>query len=289
MQLTANEIGAILSTLFGGQGWDISKPRDGWQKETFLAQRGDRRLFIKFDVNPQALKRLGEIKVAPPLLSSGTHKGRRYSIQQYVAGVYPSRQWLQQHLKTLGRLFARYHRDQNLLLLLPKPPSKSYRDLLAKEVQILRERLPKDGSDLFSSQTVRQAFAEFEVQAGHLREASLVPTHGDPSRKNFLLLDEQLFMIDWDELILSDAMRDTGPFLWWYASPDTWPEFFDSYAEDLDKPQLDRLYWWAARQSLQVALWTANEAGAHKETQAFLEDFEAGVAQQDNPHLSNGG
>jgi len=126
---------------------------------------------------------------------------------------------------------------------------------------------------------------EFEAQAGYLQEVSLVPTHGDPNRKNFLLLNEQLFMVDWDELIVSDPMRDTGPFLWWHASPQTWGEFFDSYGDPLDNPKLDRLYWWAARQSLQVALWTANEAGAPRETEAFLEDFKAGVAQQDNPHL----
>jgi len=40
MQITADEIGAILSTHFGGQGWDISRPRDGWQKESFWHSAG---------------------------------------------------------------------------------------------------------------------------------------------------------------------------------------------------------------------------------------------------------
>lgn len=288
-RLSAEEINAILSARFGEQDWDISKPRDRWQKESFIAQRGRRRLFIKFDVDPQPLKRLGEIGVAPPLLSSGTYKGRRFSIQQYVGGEYPNRQWLQQHLKHLGRFFAQYHSDQTLRALLPKPASKSCRDLIAKEVQNLQKRLSRTESACFKSQTVRQAFEEFESQAVDLQGASLVPTHGDPNRKNFLLLDEHLFMIDWDELIISDPMRDAGPFLWWNASPHTWADFFESYEEPLDKPHLDRLYWWAARQSLHVALWAAEKAIEPTEAEAFLADFKAGVAQQDNPNLSQTG
>lgn len=281
------EINAILSTHFGEQGWEISKPKDGSQKESFIAQGQGRDLFIKFDVDPQPVKRLGEIGIAPPWLGSGTHNGRRFSIQQYIGGGYPRRQWLQQHLESLGRFFGRYHGDQQLRALLPKPSSESHRDFLAEEVQSLRECISNERIGLFKSLAVHQTFDEFRTQAEHLRESQLVPTHGDPSRKNFLLLNEQLFMIDWDELSISDPMRDAGPFLWWYASPHTWVEFLESYKEPLDQPNLDRIYWWSARQSLEVALWIARHEANPKEIESFLEDFKAGVAQQGNPHMSD--
>ena len=50
-----------------------------------------------------------------------------------------------------------------------------------------------------------------------------------------------------------------GPLLWWYVPPDRWPEFFRHYGAELDSAVRDRLFWWTAEESLDVALSLCGE------------------------------
>lgn len=283
--LTPQEIGAILEEHLHERDWRVSKPRDGWQKESFIAQRGERRVFVKFDVEPKPLKRLGELRVAPALLHGGLYKDRRFVIQQYVAGDYPSREWLQGQLDLVGAFVARYHHDEQLgNLLTPDLKSVGYESSIASEMTDLQRRVAEDGSSLPTTSPFRKIFEKFTAQASDLQGECLVPTHGDPNTKNFLVSGEDLFMIDWDELALADPMRDVGPFLWWYVPRAKWREFFESYGEPLDEKARDRICWWAARQSLHVALWSSHNVGKAGEVKQFLDDFAAAVARRENPH-----
>jgi hypothetical protein len=94
-------------------------------------------------------------------------------------------------------------------------------------------------------------------------------------------------MLDWEEIALSDPMRDVGLFLWWYVPPHKWREFFEVYdhtAPEPGDPTHDGIYWWAARRSLEVALWL--DRHDHKSAaQVFLTDFIAAAHRSGNPKL----
>ena len=88
--------------------------------------------------------------------------------------------------------------------------------------------------------------------------------------------------MDWDELALADPVRDIGQVLWWHLPPERWGEFFDLLGLAPTAALLDRIYWWAASEFLEVALTTA-EAGLRTDAQAFFGDFTAALRHGPNP------
>ena len=88
-------------------------------------------------------------------------------------------------------------------------------------------------------------------------------------------------MVDWDDMQLSDPMRDVGLLLWWYVAPHQWNEFFEAYGLELDNKLIERIYWWAARTSFAVALWHVEH---QYDCRGFLADFLAAVNMKSNPH-----
>ena len=69
--------------------------------------------------------------------------------------------------------------------------------------------------------------------------------------------------------------------LWWYVVPQQWPIFFQAYGIHADEYLIERIYWWAAKTSLAIALWHIER---EKDCTTFLRDFVAAVKKGDNPH-----
>lgn len=110
--MKAEEVRLILQKHFHRADGGITKPVDGQQKQCYIAQSEERRVFIKFDVPIPTSQRLGEIGAAPRVITSGIANGRSYIIQEYIAGSYPDRRWLAAHLPLLATFIRRYHDDQ---------------------------------------------------------------------------------------------------------------------------------------------------------------------------------
>src|SRR5579859_4651872 len=108
----------ILQKHFHVADWLITAPRDGQQKASFVARHGQECVFIKFDVPVAALRRLGEIGVAPRVIASGTLDGNSYVVQEYITGNYPDWRWFARHLPMLATFIKRYHSNQLLTSLL---------------------------------------------------------------------------------------------------------------------------------------------------------------------------
>ena len=188
----------ILLQHFPKTDWNISQPKDGQHRTSYLAQSEELYVFIKFDTPIDALQRLSEIGVAPRILASGLDDGMPYIVQEYIIGKYPD-------------------------------------ELHAPEIV--------------------SAFDKLKNQAHTLHSDKMVPVHPDPNTKHLLLVDTRLMMVDWDNLQLSDPMRDAGLLLWWYVSPKQWPIFFQAYGLVFEENLDDRIFWWAARTSFAIALW----------------------------------
>src|SRR5579872_7005396 len=134
------KIKTILQSTFNRQNWTINKPEDGHQKECYIAQNEDIKVFLKFDVPVAPLKRLGEIEVAPRVLASGTLDNRIYVIQEYIAGPYPDWQWFAHNLPLLATFIRRYHDDQKLVAMLAEGTDTNYHNHIAAEIRDLEEQ-----------------------------------------------------------------------------------------------------------------------------------------------------
>jgi thiamine kinase-like enzyme len=128
---------------------------------------------------------------------------------------------------------------------------------------------------------IEMAVERLKDWSKHLQSAILVPIHPDPNTTNILLSGPGLVMVDWDDVQLSDPMRDVGLLLWWYVAREQWGEFFDAYGAEMDEAIIERIFWWTARTSFAVVLWHVEHG---YDGQAFLEDFLAALHKESNPH-----
>lgn len=272
---------AVLSTLRLLGAWKVSRARSGWSRRTFVAANGARRLFLKFDVAVDPLVRLGQLGVSPTVLHAGEYLGHSFVVQPYVEGRHPSVRWFEGHLPGLAALVRAYQSDARLRELASFAPPLTYQQHVAGVVDDLEARARSAAARQDADGGLLQAVGLLRRRSGDLHDTDLVATHGDPNRKN-LILAEDLSLVDWDDLALSDPLRDVGQLLWWYVPRKRWRDFFELFGTEADGAH-DGLYWWVAAESLDVAIKLA-ERRNHEHAQEFLDDFAAAIEQQANPH-----
>ena len=271
---------SILRRHFQASSWNVINPPDGQQKACFVAHSGNQNVFIKLDIPIAALHRLGEIEVAPHVLASGEADGKSYVIQEFIVGRYPDRQWFASHLPTLANFIKRYHGDQLLAVLLSTNATASFANHIAFDLSTLQQQFRTLDSIELHTNEIEAAFGRLKSWSKQLNPAIRVPIHPDPNTKNILLFDDSLVMVDWDDLQLSDPMRDVGLLLWWYVPRHRWEEFFREYGLELDEDLFERIFWWAARTSFAIALWHSEHG---YDCRAFLKDFLAALNKDNNP------
>lgn len=239
------------------------------------------RVFIKLDVPVAALQRLGEIGVAPRVIASEMLDGNSYVVQEYITGNYPDWRWFAHHLPTLAAFIKRYQSDQLLTSLLAANAPISYAEHVARNLALLENQFISLPAEELYTPMIVSAFEKLKARSTRLQAVPLVPVHPDPNTKNILLTNDTLLMVDWDDIQLSDPMRDAGLLLWWYVAQHKWHEFFEAYGLTMDDTLVERIYWWTARTSFAIALWHVEHG---YDCRAFLLDFLAAVDGESNPH-----
>ncbi|MGH2496617.1 MAG: phosphotransferase, partial [Ktedonobacteraceae bacterium] len=209
-----SDVRSILHRHFQATGWLITKPEDGQQKACFVAQYDTTKVFIKLDVPVAALQRLGEIGVAPRVIASGDVDGIPYVMQEYITGSYPDWRWFAGHLPMLAAFIKRYHTDQPLASLLAANAPTSYVEHVELDLTMLEKQYTTLHSEELHAPVIVTAFEKLKAWSKRLRAVPLVPVHPDPNTKNILLSNESMLMVDWDDVQLSDPMRDAGLLLW---------------------------------------------------------------------------
>ncbi len=228
-----------------------------------------------------ALRRPGEIGVPPRVLADGVVGDVTYMAQEYVEGSYADWRWFATHLPMLAGFVRRYHDDRVLTGLLSAGSTLGYAEHVAIDLAKLEGQFRLLKADELHTVEIETAFERLKDWSKRLQPAILVPIHPDPNTKNILLRGDGLVMVDWDDIQLSDPMRDVGLLLWWYVAREQWSEFFDVYGVVMDEAVIERIYWWAARTSFAVALWHAEHG---YDGRAFLKDFLAALNMESNPH-----
>ncbi len=230
----------IVETALGGRGWTIAPLIPSWAGTACLVTKGERRVFLKIDVSVPVIRRVAELGVIPPILASGELEGCPYVIQEFVDAPYAEHRWFADHLSEIAALVRTYQQDEQLLhLLVAHGPM-----YLADDFGWVDRCCDALRTAFYDLADLPRAYANFLRQLPEVRVAMGIPTHGDVSRKNFLLTSDRIFLVDWDEVSLSGAMRDIGPLLWWYVPPVQWEEFFHAYGAPLGNAVVARLYWW---------------------------------------------
>lgn len=280
--LTGAAVEMVLQQEIGGT-WTATRAAHGWTGRSFVATDGVRRVFVKLDVWVDAIQRLADIRVTPPLIGIGRHDGRTFAIQQFADAGQPARSWFDEHVGTVGELIATYHADEQLNAMLAPAGRPAYSDVVRRTLGDLERAAENAPEAAVTRAELRRAVASLRERADRLQPGELVATHGDPNRHNFVLSTEgRPYLVDWDELSLADPLRDVGQLAWWHVAPERWDELFAAARVGSAPDLLDRLYWWIAAEFLEVSLTTA-AAGYAADAQAFFGDFRAALGRRPNP------
>ncbi|MCA1569702.1 MAG: phosphotransferase [Chloroflexi bacterium] len=221
---------------------------------------------MRLDTDPAIIARLSALGLTPGLLGSGSVAGRTFVIQQRITGEPLNSRGLAAHWKDAAALLRRLHEDIVLARMVRRLSP-------AELVETSSSRLPV-------AHPARAGARELLARSDRLGAVLHVATHGDPNAGNFLF-DGKLWLIDWDELQLADPVRDVGQVAWWYLDRAAWPAFLTAAGIPFEDAAMDRLFWWVAAESLDVAvrlLPSDPESAA-----AFLGDMAAALAHQPNP------
>ena len=210
--------------------------------------------------------RLAALDVSPAVVAAGAIGGQEYVLQEKIeapADIDPA--WMRANRRAVAELLARYLGDAELARLAPRLELRTHVErLVARLVARDPAREP------LGALLVRSIPAD--------AEPATAATHGDPNTANFLF-SERLWLVDWDDLARADPMRDIGQIAWWYLDEQTWPSFVVACGQP--PAAVRRVHWWAAAESLDVALRLADTD--EEAAEAFLGDFQAAVVGRGNP------
>jgi hypothetical protein len=232
---------------------------------------------VKAGGNGELLRRLGELGVAPRVLVSQRFEDADLVVQEFVEGEHPDGRWVDDNLAEVGRLVRVYQSESELHGGVPAMAADAAADALGRRFNGL------DGRPGVATRVLRDVLAEISRTSADVETASLVLTHGDPNTSNFLRFRQTgVVLVDWDDARLSDALRDVGQILWWYVRPERWASGLAEFGVPDTASVRDRVFWWAAAESAEVALHHL-ERGRAGDAAAFALDALAAARERHNP------
>jgi aminoglycoside phosphotransferase (APT) family kinase protein len=235
-----------------GGAWRVANG-GGSHGNTRLAASGDLSVVVKLDQPAAALRRLAELDVTPPVLAWGEHEGSRYTVQRIACGFQPDQAWFAAHVAELAELVRRYQRDPRLAELLREDPSRERLGVEAA-ASMFDWIPPRPGSPMWTEE-VLAARTAWRRRAAALAPLPPTPVHADPHWGNYVVEGGRLYLVDWDEVDLSDPWRDAGTQLWWHVPTSRWTEFVAAQGATLDELLSARILWWAAFKALRNGYW----------------------------------
>lgn len=249
--LTRTTARALLRRDLGGT-WDVSA-NSGSLHNTRIGTRGTASVVLKLGQPVAALRRLAELGVTPAVRAWGELDGTPYTIQRMAMGFSPQPAWFEAHVDDLARLIRRYQRDERLAELLREDPSRDHLDVAAA-ASMFDDIQPRSGSPMWT-RDVLVARTEWRRRAGELAPLPPAPIHADPHRWNYVVEGDRLYLVDWDQIDLSDRWRDAGLQLWWHVPEARWPEVVITLGQRLDGALRSRILWWAAFKAMRNGYW----------------------------------
>lgn len=243
-------INRLLSTILTEEDWRV-KQKIGITSEAFVVHGQDRSLFIKLDVQTDLIKRLGELDLIPPIIQLGEFESTSYVIQDFVEGVHPDQAWIENHLTELAHIIKKYHHDQVLLKTLQTGAILDCKKHIEFELQQIETDLE---AAKISDADVMDDYMTFAKQSEQINQFTFVPVHTNANGGNFLIHHENIYVVDWGSMILSDEMRDIGPLLWRYVGESRWADMLKKYGVEITDTIKNKIFWWTAKQSISNAI-----------------------------------
>ncbi|WP_010651423.1 phosphotransferase family protein [Oceanobacillus massiliensis] len=233
-----------------GIGWKIT-PAGGLTGDAFVAEKDNRRLFLKRNSSP-FLAVLSAEGIVPKLIwTKRMENGDVITAQEWLEGRALKSHEMQ-HQRVADILHKIHHSTEllHMLLRMGKKPVTSDESL---------ENL----YHLISSMGTVGKHEEVQKAVGHLikllpttRNQELVVCHCDINHNNLILTEDgNIFLVDWDNAMIADPVTDFGMLLKWYIPKENWDSWLTRYGVTPSSGLFERMYWYLLHDAIQFLSW----------------------------------
>ncbi|WP_087972134.1 phosphotransferase family protein [Oceanobacillus rekensis] len=233
-----------------GIGWNIT-PAGGLTGEAFVAEKDNRRLFLKRNSSP-FLAVLSAEGIVPKLIwTKRMENGDVITAQEWLEGR-PLKSHEMQHQRVADILHKIHHSTEllHMLLRMGRKPATSD-DSLENIKHLLNSK------DLIEQHVEVQVAIEYlEQLLPRTRKQKLVVCHCDINHNNLVLTeDNNIFLVDWDNAMIADPVTDFGMLLKWYIPKENWNDWLIRYGVTPSENLFERMYWYLLHDALQFLSW----------------------------------
>lgn len=248
--------------------WDIV-PAGGLTGDAYVAEKNDRRLFLKRNSSP-FLAVLSAEGIVPKLIwTKRLENGDVITAQEFLAGRELEPQEMQDN--QVADLLYRIHNSSELLHMLMRLGKK----VVEPDIRYSEIYISMHGNELFDKDK------EVEIALNYLKK--LLPAtfgqkpvvcHGDLNHHNLIrTTEDKIYLIDWDNACIADPITDFGMVLKRYIPVADWDHWLQEYGVVKDDQLIKRMYWYLLIDTLQYLNWHAGR-GENDKVIAHLSDLQ---------------
>ncbi|WP_188393139.1 phosphotransferase family protein [Compostibacillus humi] len=233
-----------------GDGWKL-KPAGGLTGQAFIAQKNNKRLFLKRNSSP-FLAVLSAEGIVPKLIwTKRMENGDVITAQEWLEGRELAPEDMQQ--EKVAQLLRKIHHSSellNMLLRIGIKPFTSDDFFLSIKKKIYDLNLHRQYEE------VQTAIRHLEKLLPKTRNQNLAVCHSDINHHNLLMSkDGSLYLIDWDNATIADPAFDFGMILNGYIPRNQWEDWLEKYGADKEDNVIERMYWFLLYDSLHYFSW----------------------------------
>ena len=230
-----------------GRDWEIV-PAGGATGEAFIAINEEQKLFLKRNSSP-FLAVLSAEGIVPKLVwTKRLESGDVITAQHWLNGRELNQSEMNQ--EKVAHLLRIIHQSVPLLTMLkrlgktPLEPAQLYDSILSS--------MDKEFMD---SEPIRAAVQYLEENLPHVENKDAVVCHCDINHNNWLLSEDQLYLVDWDGAMIADPAIDLGMLLYSYIPREEWGSWLHEYGLELNESLEIRMKWYVITQCLISIQW----------------------------------
>ncbi len=233
-----------------GEEWGIY-PAGGATGEAYLAQFGNKKLFLKRNSSPFIAVLSAEGIVPKLVWTKRLENGDVITAQHWLDGreLKPS----DMKNENVAKLLNKIHSSKELLDMLMrmgKAPLLPAEMLLEMETSdFFNKAIVQDQLIIDSMDVLRRTLHTIECN-------EYVVCHCDINHNNWIFsLKEQLYLVDWDGAMVADPAIDIGMLLYSYIPNHKWVEWLSYYGIELSENLENRMKWYVIYQTLLSIQW----------------------------------
>ncbi|MFD1851156.1 phosphotransferase family protein [Oceanobacillus bengalensis] len=233
-----------------GDGWKLT-PAGGLTGEAFIAEKENKRLFLKRNSSP-FLAVLSAEGIVPKLVwTRRMENGDVITAQEWLEG----RELKPNDMKDqkVADLLHKIHHSTELLDMLMR---LGINPLTSDEIFASIKQTLIDMNLIHKYEAVRISLEYLDILLPKTRNKKLVVCHSDLNHNNLLMSnDGSLFLIDWDNATIADPASDYGLILKGYIPREDWNGWLEKYGVEEEENLLERMYWYLLLNALQYLCW----------------------------------